>query len=47
VIDVGTGAGFPGLALKIYRPGLKVHFAGFALTKRLNFPGKRDSKIWG
>lgn len=24
VADVGTGAGFPGLAMKIYRPGLEV-----------------------
>lgn len=36
VVDVGTGAGFPGLPLKIVRPDLKVTLID-ALQKRLTF----------
>lgn len=36
VIDVGTGAGFPGIPLKIIRPDLKIVLVD-ALQKRINF----------
>lgn len=34
--DVGTGAGFPGIPLKIYRPDLKIKLVD-SLNKRINF----------
>ena len=36
LVDVGTGAGFPGVPLKIYRPSLKVTLVD-SLGKRLRF----------
>ncbi|MDP4119226.1 MAG: 16S rRNA (guanine(527)-N(7))-methyltransferase RsmG [Bacillota bacterium] len=44
VIDVGTGAGFPGLVLKIVQPKLKVTLLD-SLAKRLNFLQTVCSKI--
>ena len=36
VADVGTGAGFPGIPLKIYRPDLRITLVD-SLNKRINF----------
>ncbi|HHX77545.1 MAG TPA: 16S rRNA (guanine(527)-N(7))-methyltransferase RsmG [Firmicutes bacterium] len=36
LLDVGSGAGFPGLALKIYRPDLRLHIIDSA-QKKLRF----------
>lgn len=36
LIDVGTGAGFPGIPLKIYRPDLRITLVD-SLNKRINF----------
>lgn len=44
VLDVGTGAGFPGLAMKIARPDLRVTLLDGA-NKRLNFLGEVCSAL--
>lgn len=44
VIDVGTGAGFPGLALKIAYPNLKVTLLD-SLNKRINFLNEVIDKL--
>lgn len=36
IVDVGTGAGFPGIPIKIYRPEIKVVLVD-SLNKRINF----------
>ncbi len=44
VIDVGTGAGFPGLPLKIAFPGSKVYLLD-SLNKRVKFLGEVIDKL--
>lgn len=48
IVDVGTGAGFPGIPLKIYRPDIKVTLVD-SLNKRINFLDKviSDLKLEG
>ena len=36
IVDVGTGAGFPGIPIKIYRPEVEVTLVE-SLNKRINF----------
>ena len=42
--DVGTGAGFPGIPLKIYRPDLNI-FLVDSLNKRINFLNEVIDKL--
>lgn len=44
IIDVGTGAGFPGIPLKIAREDLKITLAD-SLNKRINFLNEVINKI--
>lgn len=44
VIDVGTGAGFPGIPLKIVREDLKITLAD-SLNKRINFLNEVINKL--
>lgn len=44
VIDVGTGAGFPGIPMKIYRNDLKVTLLD-SLNKRINFLMEVSNKL--
>lgn len=44
VIDVGTGAGFPGIPMKIFRPDLKVTLLD-SLNKRIKFLSEVSEKI--
>ncbi len=44
LVDIGTGAGFPGIPLKIYRNDLKIVLAD-SLNKRLNFLNEVINKL--
>ena len=44
LVDVGTGAGFPGIPLKIYRPELNVVLVD-SLNKRINFLNEVISEL--
>lgn len=44
IADVGTGAGFPGIPLKIFRPDLEITLVD-SLNKRINFLNEVISKL--
>lgn len=44
VVDIGTGAGFPGLPLKIIRPDIDLHLVD-SLNKRVVFLNELKSKL--
>lgn len=44
IVDVGTGAGFPGIPIKIYRPEVEVTLVD-SLNKRINFLNEVISKL--
>ncbi len=44
VIDIGTGAGFPGVVLKIARPDIKLTLLD-SLNKRINFLNELTAKL--
>lgn len=44
IIDVGTGAGFPGIPLKIYKSGLELTLLD-SLNKRINFLKEVSSEL--
>ena len=44
VIDVGTGAGFPGLVLKIVQPSMDITLLD-SLNKRIDFLGEMSEKL--
>ena len=44
IVDVGTGAGFPGIPIKIYRPDVEVTLVD-SLNKRINFLNEVISKL--
>lgn len=44
IIDIGTGAGFPGLVFKIYRPDLEILLVD-SLKKRVNFLNSLIEKL--
>lgn len=44
VLDIGTGAGFPGVPLKIARPDIKLHLVD-SLNKRIEFLNQLSTKL--
>lgn len=44
IVDVGTGAGFPGIPIKIYKPEVEVTLVD-SLNKRINFLNEVISKL--
>ena len=44
IVDIGTGAGFPGVPLKIARPDINLHLVD-SLNKRIEFLNQLSSKL--